>query len=93
MAKIKYISSLSGSDELDIKALAKELEEEQSLNIEYNCTVYMIWWSDSNGGWYYEIYQGDINFTDTEQYEEDESIDGGLCTGSTKDAIEMMLQL
>jgi hypothetical protein len=79
-------------EEINVEELAAELEEKQELYIENECIVYFIWWSFTNDGWYYEVYHGEIDFTTLEEYQEEgEEIDGGLCTGTEKDAIEMMI--
>ncbi len=41
-------------------------------------------YSDSNGGYMYDIYKNAQAIEDN-----DDSIDGGLCTGSMLDAIDM----
>ncbi len=79
------------------KSLANELEKENSINFLTENFYYSCWWSDSNNGWYYVLYQlEDIQKDDDGNFElididSEFEFDGGLCTGSAFDAIEMML--
>jgi len=72
------------------------LESEQAVTFEHNDTIYRIWWSDGSEGWYMEL----LTESDAGMWNEDltriidESpwleVDGGLCTGSARDAVEFM---
>jgi hypothetical protein len=51
--------------------------------------TYRIEWSDCNNGWMYYIYI-DVEMTESELNDtETQEDDGGLCTGTLFDAIEM----
>ena len=47
-----------------------------------------IFWSEGNNGYQYDIYDQDL----PEDGERPESIDGGLCTGSIEDALNMAVE-
>ncbi len=46
-----------------------------------------IFYSESNGGYNYDVYESET------PDEDEESIDGGLCTGMFSDAVEMATQM
>jgi len=65
----------------------KNLDEENTITLEHNSLIYQIWYSDEYSGFMYECY--DLSsFISGDTLE---SLDGGLCTGSAKDAIEMAI--
>jgi len=66
-----------------VLAYAAILEVEQAVTFEHNDTIFRIWWSDQ-GGWYMELLEQDDDLGWAE-------MDGGLCTGSARDAVEFML--
>lgn len=67
---------------MNVKKLAKELKKEYRVAFIAHEQLYVMWWSDTQDGWYIEVYN---------PFDLEEPIDGGLCTGSAKDAIEFML--
>jgi len=54
---------------------------------EYDTLIYTISYSDGNDGYMYECYDLANHISGDTL----ESLDGGLCTGSAKDAIEMAI--
>ena len=68
-----------------IERYVKKLEEDHSVVFLHNEMVYVIQWSDSNEGWYIEIFDPYLLGMDLD------SKDGGLCTGSAQDAVEFLL--
>lgn len=72
-----------------INTLAKKLEEGEEIEFVYNDTYYEI--SEScEGGYMVDLYSS-YEKDEYGQYLEQNSIDGGHCTGSAKDAVEFML--
>jgi len=71
-----------------IDALSKRLEHHQELEFVYNKLHYEIFSSES--GYAVNIYSSGEKDEDGD-YPEQNIIDGGLCTGSARDAIEFML--
>lgn len=77
-----------------IELYAGILESEQAVTFEHNNIIYRIWWSDDNEGWYLELLEENNELWNAElKYTEEAwtEADGGLCTGSARDAIEFML--
>lgn len=80
-----------------IEIYASILHEEQAVTFEHDDRIYRIWDSTSNEGWYIEILEeserGMWNEELTRIICESPwvEVDGGLCTGDAKDAIEFML--
>ena len=72
-----------GMKKKKIKKLARRLHKNREVAFMTKGLLYRIWWSDGNGGWYIETY---------EPFSLCQEKDGGLCTGSAKDAIEFMLK-
>ena len=66
-----------------VKKLAKKLSKNSDVVFVYKDIVYVIQYSPDNSGWMIDL----IDPYDIES----SPYDGGLCTGSTKDAIEFML--
>lgn len=64
---------------INIYYLAEKLENECEVNFEYDGLVYEIFESSCDDGYIVNVYS------------EGKEIDGGLCSGSPKDAIEFML--
>lgn len=48
-------------------------------------------WSEANGGYNFDIYKGEVTPADIQNGEQGDSIDGGLCTGTLLDAVDMAL--
>jgi len=65
-----------------VTTYAAILEAQQAVTFEHNDIIYRIWANDE--GWYLEL----LEENDGGQWEE---TDGGLCTGSARDAVEFML--
>ena len=74
--------------EMAITALSKFLELNQSVEFKYNGFFYEVFKS-ADSGYIVTIYSS--NEKDDDEYIEANIVDGGLCTGSAKDAIEFML--
>jgi len=72
-----------------IDSLSKRLEHNQELEFVYNNLNYEIFES-TQGGYVVNVYSNDER-DENGDYLEQNNIDGGLCTGSCKDAIEFML--
>jgi hypothetical protein len=77
------------------KYLAQQLEA--GLKVTFLCSgyIYNCFWSDCNDGWCYSVYEvsslpDDFDEKDLSEFD---SFDGGLCTGSASDAIDMMLEV
>jgi len=75
--------------EMAITALSKFLELNQSVEFTYNNLYYEIFVS-ADSGYVINLYSSDEKDEDG-QFREEFNVDGGLCTGSAKDAIEFML--
>ena len=74
---------------LAISTLSKILFIYQRVEFKYNNLYYEIF-DSSNSGYVINIYSSDQK-DEEGYYLEDNIVDGGLCTGSTQDAIEFML--
>jgi len=72
-----------------IDSLSKRLEYYQEVEFAYNNLHYEIF-ASSEGGYAVNIYSSGEK-DENGQYLEQNIIDGGLCSGSSKDAIEFML--
>ena len=72
-----------------IDSLSNRLEHHQEVEFVYNNLHYEIFTS-SEGGYAVNIYSSGEKDED-DDYLEKNNIDGGLCSGSSKDAIEFML--
>lgn len=72
-----------------IDSLSKILEHHEEVEFVYNNIHYEIF-ASSESGYIVNIYKSDEK-DEYGQYLEQNNIDGGLCTGSCKDAIEFML--
>ena len=75
--------------ELAISTLSKILFIYQKVEFKYNNLYYEIF-DSTNSGYVINVYSS--NQTDEDGYYLEENIvDGGLCTGDTRDAVEFML--
>ena len=72
-----------------ISSLAKILEQNDEVEFIYNNLHYEIF-ASADTGYVVNIYSSDEK-DEYEQYLEKNNIDGGLCTGTAKDAIEFMM--
>jgi len=72
-----------------VKELSKILEIKQSVTFGHNNLFYELF-DSSEGGYIVNVYSSDKKDED-ECYLDKYLVDGGLCTGSSKDAIEFML--
>ena len=75
--------------EMAITALSKFLELNQNVEFTYNNLYYEVFES-ADSGYVVNLYSSDEKDED-EQYIEANLVDGGLCSGRAKDAIEFML--
>lgn len=75
--------------DIAITTLSKILDTEQSVEFIFNNLYYEIFES-VDSGYVVNIYSNNEKDED-DQYLEENLIDGGLCTGSSKDAIEFMM--
>ncbi len=75
--------------ELAIITLSKILDLYQRVEFKYNNLYYEVF-DSSNSGYIINVFSSDIK-DEGGYYLEDNFVDGGLCTGSSKDAIEFML--
>ena len=66
---------------MNIEKLAEELETMWEVSFTSHNLHYNIYWSEGSDGWMVDVFE----------LKGDEPIDGGLCTGSAKDAVEFML--
>ena len=80
-----------------VATYASILHEENAVTFEHDERIYRIWESSSEEGWYIEVLEvsevslwaKSLNTIISE--EPWIEADGGLCTGSAKDAVEFML--
>ena len=72
-----------------IDSLSKMLESQEEIEFVYNNLYYEIY-ASSESGYIVNIYSSGEKDED-DDYLEQNIIDGGLCTGSSQDAIEFML--
>ena len=75
--------------ELAISTLSKILFIYQRVEFKYNNLYYEIF-DSSNSGYVINVYSSDQKDEDG-YYLEANIVDGGLCTGDTRDAVEFML--
>lgn len=75
--------------DLAVSTLSKILFIYQRVEFKHNNLYYEIF-DSSNSGYVINIYSSDQK-DEEGYYLEDNIVDGGLCTGSTQDAIEFML--
>lgn len=75
--------------EIAITALSKFLELNQSVEFKHNGFFYEVFES-ADSGYIVNIYSSNEK-DDDDEYIEANLVDGGLCTGSARDAIEFML--
>ena len=71
-----------------INTLARLLKNESSVEFKHNGFCYEVFES-ADSGYIVNVYSSDIK--DDNEYIEANLLDGGLCTGSPRDAIEFML--
>ena len=76
-------------NESRIKSFVKMLEDNQEVEFSYNEFYYEIFQSIESG-YIINVYSSDEKDGDG-YYLEVNELDGGLCTGSARDAIEFML--
>jgi len=76
-------------DEKRIKELADLLNSNKSVEFEYKDLYYQVFES-SEYGYVVNVYTSNEKDED-DDFIESNLIDGGLCTGSAKDAIEFMI--
>lgn len=72
-----------------ISRLSRLLKSESSVEFKHNGFYYEVFES-ADSGYIVNIYSSDKK-DDDEQYIEANLVDGGLCTGNERDAIEFML--
>lgn len=75
--------------EIAIAALSKLLLLNQTVEFKYNNLYYEIFLS-AESGYVINLYCSDAK-DEYGEYQDEFNVDGGLCTGSAKDAIEFML--
>jgi len=75
--------------EIAITALSKLLKLHQSVEFKHNGFYYEIFES-ADSGYIVNLYSSDEK-DENEQYIEANLVDGGLCSGNERDAIEFML--
>lgn len=78
---------------MQVELLIKELEETLQTRFSDGGYLYDIFWSECNDGWMINVYDesyGELVDEDGELID-DAISDGGLCTGTAKDAIFMFL--
>jgi len=72
-----------------INTLARLLKSENSVEFKHNGFYYEVFES-ADSGYIVNLYSSDEK-DDDEQYVEANLVDGGLCSGKERDAIEFML--
>ena len=72
-----------------INTLARLLKSESSVKFKHNGFYYEVFES-ADSGYIVNLYSSDEK-DDDEQYVESNLVDGGLCSGNERDAIEFML--
>lgn len=73
----------------NINNLARQLKMKQSVEFKYNGFFYEVFES-ADAGYVVNVYSNNKKDEDGE-YIKENLIDGGLCTGSARDAVEFML--
>jgi len=68
----------------------------EEVTFEDSNRIFRIWWSDGNEGWYIEVLEQPeetLWYPDLKRPADNawNEVDGGLCTGSARDAVEFML--
>ena len=85
----EFLLQNSEYEELAISTLSKILDIHQRVEFRYNNLYYEVF-DSTNGGYMVNIYYSDEKDEDG-NFLENIIIDGGLCTGTSQDAIEFML--
>ena len=70
--------------------LARVLKNESGVEFQHNGLFYEIFESVSSEGYIVNVYSNNMKDEDGE-YLDAYELDGGLCTGSARDAVEFML--
>ena len=84
--KVEFLENVVKED------LIATLEKDKAVYVENNCFVYFI--EKVNSGWLYSVYQGEINFTEIEQYKKDgEKLTSGFTKVSAAKAVSELLEL
>ncbi len=76
-------------NERRIKSFVKILEDDKTVNFSYNEYYFEIFESVTDNGYVVNVYSSDEK--DDDGYIEANLLDGGLCTGTPRDAIEYIL--
>lgn len=69
------------------ESLINELESNKIIEFEHFGLWYYIFESETDAGYYIDIYEDEETMLERE-----ESMNGGLCTGTAKDALEMFIE-
>ncbi|MAD41121.1 MAG: hypothetical protein CL623_01870 [Arcobacter sp.] len=85
----EFLLQTSEYKELAVSTLSKILDIYQRVEFKYNNSYYEVF-DAADGGYMINIYSSDEKDEDG-YYLEVNITDGGLCTGTNKDAIEFML--
>lgn len=86
---LEFLLNNAQFQDIAINAYAKLLELNEAVEFKYNDMHYEIFIS-ADTGYVVNVYSSDERDEDGE-YREANLMDGGLCTGTAKDAIEFML--
>lgn len=82
--------SIADRNEKRIASFVKVLEETKEVDFAYNEFYYEIFHSGNVNGYFVNVYSDDEKDRYGDYLEENE-LDGGLCTGNARDAVEFML--
>ena len=77
-------------NEARIASFVKTLERERIVNFSYNEFYYEVFESSCSDGYIVNVYTDNEKDEDG-SYLEKHEVDGGLCSGSARDAVEFML--
>lgn len=86
----EYLLEKEEHKEIAINSLSQILTIYKRVEFKYNDTFYEIFESCSNDGYIVNIYSSSLK-DENGDYFDINIIDGGLCTGNSKDAIEFMM--
>ena len=84
---------VNAMNERYLEVCAIELKKEGAVQFAYNGFFYDLFESSCEIGWSINIYSNnkDIIFDEDGQLIDEQQIDGGLCTGSARDAVSMAI--
>lgn len=82
--------NIANRNEKRISSLVMLLEENKAVEFVYNEFYYEVFESSSSDGYIVNVFSDDEK-DEYGEYLEKNEVDGGLCSGSARDAVEFML--